>query len=182
MNRLGFLALGLVALAACESTLTTSPDDLQSEQAAASDALTALEPDVVVDIDVRPNSIGLTLNVRARGVVAVAILGQEGLVFEDIDFTSVRFGDPNDELFPDQVAQPIHDLTGEDALEDHIRDVDGDQFPDLVLHFVPAATQLDAGYRPACVVGTMKATPDVADPPSFAGCAVVRVIVAGRIR
>lgn len=182
MNRLGFLALGLVALAACDRTPMTSPDDLQSGQLAASDAATVLAPDLVVIIDVRPNSIGQTLNVGSRGRVTVAILGQEGLVFEDIDFASIRFGDPYDELFPDQVAQPIHDLTRESALEDHTRDVNGDLLPDLVLHFVPAATLLDMGYSPACLVGAMKATPDVADPPSFAGCEVLRVIVPGRRR
>lgn len=183
MNRLSFLTLGLlVALAACDRAPMTSPDDLQSEQLAASEAVAVLEPDISVEIDVRPNSIGQTLNVGARGIVAVAILGQEGLTFEDMDFASVRFGDPYDELFPDQVAQPIHDLTRESVLEDHTRDVNGDLVADLVLHFVPAATLLDMGYSPACVVGAMKATPDVADPPSFAGCQVLRVIVPGRGR
>jgi hypothetical protein len=182
MNRLSFLTLGLIALAACDELSVMSSDDQPLEERAASNAVMAIDPDLVVDIDVRPNSIGQTLNVLSRGIVAVAMLGQEGLVFEDIDFTSIRFGDPNDELFPEQVAQPIHDLTRESALEDHVRDVNGDLLPDLVLHFVPAATLLDVGYRPACLVGAMKATADVADPPSFAGCETVRVIVPRRGR
>ena len=77
----------------------------------------------------------------------VAILGSSDFDVTDIDFTSIRFG-------PDE-AVPAHKA----AHVDHLYDVNGDGFDDLVVHFRQPATGLSPGDVDATLVADLLSDP-----------------------
>ena len=93
-------------------------------------------PAVHVEIDIKPGSDPNSINVR--GVVPVAILSTADFDASSVDPSTVAFG-------PDEAA--ITHTAG------HIDDVNGDGFPDLVLHFQTTETGIDCGDTSASLTG-----------------------------
>jgi streptogramin lyase len=80
-----------------------------------------VEPEYLqVDIDIKPDDLENTINIRSKGVIPVAILTTEDFDATNVDPLSVAFG-------PDG-AEEAHG-------KGHIEDVDEDGDLDLVLHF-----------------------------------------------
>jgi hypothetical protein len=112
-----------------------------------------------VAIDVKPGSTDNPINLRARGVVPVAILTMPGFDALGVDAPSVCFGDAEE---PGQ-----RDCT-EAHGRSHREDVDGDGDADLVFHFDVRETGIDLGDTEACLHGeTFGGIP-------IAGCDAVR--------
>lgn len=86
-----------------------------------------------LEIDVKPDSDENTINPDGRGVTTVAVLQTDNFdpTSEDVRY---RFGAP-DVVRDGGGARPAH--TG------HVEDVDGDDRPDLVLHFPTDETGFD---------------------------------------
>lgn len=79
-------------------------------------------PVLAVGVDVKPGSAANTINIRAKGVLQVALLSGPGFDARGVDLLSLRLGDP--------------DRTGRVApTRTTLEDVDGDGDLDLVLHF-----------------------------------------------
>ena len=96
-------------------------------------------------IDIKPGSDPNSINTQSMGVVPVAILGSETFDVTDVDVTTLAFG-------PDG-ASPAHDLTDPIVYADHLQDVNGDGFTDLVSHYHQAETGLVLGDMQACIEG-----------------------------
>ena len=93
---------------------------------------------VQVEIDIKPGSDPNSMNVRSRGVVPVAILSTADFDASSVDPATVRFG-------PDDAG--ITHRAG------HIDDVNGDGFPDLLLHFQTTETGIACGETSASLTG-----------------------------
>ena len=96
-------------------------------------------------IDIKPGSDPNSINTQSMGVVPVAILGSETFDVTEVDVTTMAFG-------PDG-ASPAHDLTDPIVYADHLQDVNGDGFIDLVTHYRQAETGLVLGDMQACIEG-----------------------------
>ena len=79
------------------------------------------EPEIEVEIDIKPGSDPNSLNLNGNGVVPVGVFGTASFDVEDIDVSTVLFGVNGDE------ASPVH--TG------HIEDLNEDDINDIVFHF-----------------------------------------------
>jgi hypothetical protein len=125
------------------------------------------EPTIPVEIDIRPGSDTARIRRRSsRGKLPVAILGSVTFDVWAVDVTTLAFG-------PDAAA-PAHDLTERGTFEDHLRDVNGDGFTDLVSHYRTQETDISPDDAEACITGeTLDGTP-------FEGCDVIRVVPGGR--
>ena len=119
-----------------------------------------------VAIDIRPESDTNAVNLLSRGVIPVAILGLDSFDVADVDVMTLAFG-------PDGAAPP-HDLTEPGVFEDHLRDVNGDGFTDLVSHHRTQETGISPDAAEACITG------DLLDGTPFEGCDVIRVVPGGR--
>ena len=86
-----------------------------------------LDVEVEVDIDIRPGGGRKPTNLRARGVLPVAIVSTEDFDALEVDAESVLFGDPSATESSD--GAPVAPLRSTDE------DVDGDGLDDLLLHF-----------------------------------------------
>ena len=93
---------------------------------------------VQVETDIKPGSDPNSINVKSTGVVPVAILSTADFDASSVDPSTVAFG-------PDEAA--ITHTAG------HIDDVNGDGFPDLVLHFQTTETGIDCGDTSASLTG-----------------------------
>ncbi len=90
-----------------------------------------------VTIDIKPSSFPNSINPKSRGVIPVAILTTDIFDATTVDPLSVRFG-PN--------GAEVHG-------KGHIRDVNHDREPDLVLHFKTQATGITCGETSASLTG-----------------------------
>lgn len=117
---------------------------------------------IEVDVDIKPGGYPNSINIkRAKGVVPLAVLGSDDFDVMSVDFTTLRFG-------PD-LAIPAH-LGTDDVYLDHLEDVNGDGFMDLVSHYVVGEIGLASGDTEACLVGkTLSGIP-------IEGCDSVRII------
>lgn len=80
-----------------------------------------------IAIDVKPDDVHNSINPRSRGVISVALLGTSTLNVSSVDWTTVHFGRTGSEASAVQVS---------------IEDVNGDNLPDMVLHFKTEDTGL----------------------------------------
>ena len=135
-------------------TLKASPDGLSP---VLSDI--RVQPALIeVDVDIKPGSYPNSINLkRTTGVIPVAVLGSDAFDVLTIDVSTLRFG-------PDQ-ALPAHDLTN---LKEHLADVDGDGYLDLVSHYRAGDIGLGVGDTEACLIG------ETVDGVPIEGCDSVR--------
>jgi hypothetical protein len=101
----------------------------------------------VMAIDIKPWSCPNSINPKSNGVVPVAILGSDTFDVTTVDVTTLEFG-PNG-------ATPAHDLTDPDVYADHIQDVNGDGWMDLVSHYAQKDTGLAVGMLAAELTGEL---------------------------
>ncbi len=105
-------------------------------------------PTLEVTIDIKPDSDPNSINPRNRGVIPVAILGDDELDVTTIDVSTLRFG-------PDEapVAHPPH---GNSEPTGHLEDVNDDGFMDLLTHYRTQETGIADGDTEACLIGALK--------------------------
>jgi hypothetical protein len=115
-----------------------------------------------VGLDIKPGSWPNPINPKSNGVVPVALLGNEGVDVEEVDVTTLEFG-------PDG-ALSAHDLTDPDVYRDHMQDVNGDGYMDLVCHYRQKLVGLLSGDTDACLTGKLHAG------RPFEACDSVRVL------
>ncbi len=120
------------------------------------------EGDAPINIDIRPGSDSNPINPSVRGNLPVAILGSETFDAMGVDVTTLSLG-PN-------AAAPSHDLTKPSLFEDHLRDVNGDGFTDLVSHYQTQETGISPDDAEVCIIG------DLLDGTPFEGCDTIRVV------
>jgi hypothetical protein len=119
-----------------------------------------------VAIDIKPGSDDNSINTRNLSVVPVAVLGDEVFDVGLLDVTTLRFG-PNG-------GAPAHDLTNPVVYADHLQDVNGDGYLDLVCHFRTPDTGLNPSVTQACVTGYTYDTGN--GPIPVTGCGTVRPV------
>lgn len=116
-----------------------------------------------VDIDIKPGSFPNSINVnKKKGVIPVAILGSDTFDVTTIDVTTLVFAD----------TTPSHDLTDPSVYADHLEDVNGDGYIDLVSHYSTPDTDLVPGSTEACITADFNGA-------SLLGCDSVRTVPAG---
>lgn len=94
-----------------------------------------------VGVDIMPGSYPNSVNPYSRGVVPVAILGNDTFEVEDIDVTTLRFGPSG--------AAPTHSHPG------HHLDQDLDGYMDLMVHFKTQDTGIVCGDSEARLSGSL---------------------------
>jgi hypothetical protein len=99
------------------------------------------EPQINIDIQPGSDSNAIDLN-EEKALVAVALLGSDSF-----DVTTVV---PNTVLFAG--GSPAHDLTDPTVYADHLEDVNGDEWMDLVFHFDTEDLQFYSGSTKARLV------------------------------
>ena len=107
-------------------------------------------------VDIRPFSDTHPVNPMSRGVVPVAILGSDTLDVADIDRTTLAFG-------PAAAATVF-------ARGGLVRDLNGDDVPDLVSLYRIQDTGIAFGDTEACVTG------ELLDGRPFEGCDAIETI------
>jgi hypothetical protein len=95
-------------------------------------------PSLSVSVDIKPRSSPNSINPKSRGVIPVAILTTDTFDATTVDPLSVEFG-PNG-------ATEAHN-------KGHIKDVNHDGEPDLVLHFRTQETGIQCGQTSASLTG-----------------------------
>jgi hypothetical protein len=123
-------------------------------------------PALPVDLDIKPGSDSNPIRRSGRGNLPVAILGSQTFDAMDVDVTTLAFG-PG-------AAAPAHDLTKLSLFADHLRDVDGDGFTDLVSHYRTQEAGVSPNDAEACITG------DLLDGTPFEGCDTIRVVTGRR--
>ena len=103
-------------------------------------------PAACPEIDIKPSSDSNPINPVRQGKIPVAILGSEGFDVMDVDVTTLTFGPA--------AASPSHDLSKPDVFEDHLQDVNGDGFTDLLSHYRIQNTAIAPGDTSACLRAT----------------------------
>jgi hypothetical protein len=97
----------------------------------------------VVRTDIGPNHI----NPYDRGVVPVAIFGNEELDVTEIDPRSLRFGPIE--------APCAHDLTDALDFNEHLEDMNLDGYMDLMTHYRVQETGIECGDTEATLTGRL---------------------------
>lgn len=100
---------------------------------------------ITVGLDIKPGSDSNPINESGQGNLPVAILGSETFDVTSVDVTTLAFG-------PDESA-PSHDLTKPGVFEDHLEDVNGAGFTDVVTHYQTEQTGILHEDLEACIVG-----------------------------
>jgi len=93
---------------------------------------------LTVTVDIKPGSATNPINLKAKGVIPVAILSDATLDATTLDVRSIRFGPGG--------AVEVHG-------KGHVEDVNGDGRNDLVLHFDVQASGIACGATSASVSG-----------------------------
>ncbi len=100
-------------------------------------------PVIEVDIDIKPGSDPNSINPKSKGVIPVAILGSSTFDVADVDVTTLDF----------EGASPAHDLTDSVVYAEHLQDVNGDGYMDLVSHYRTQATGIAKPDTSATLTG-----------------------------
>lgn len=100
----------------------------------------------LVSLDVKPHGSSNNFNPRSRGLVGVALLGDEYFDPSSVDVFSLRFG-------PDG-AEPAHRLDDAFVFHQHLQDTNRDGFGDLVVHFRSLDTGITCGMTAAALTGS----------------------------
>lgn len=124
---------------------------ITSHQPTLAAAPTAFCQSIAVVLDIKPGSDPNAINPDGKGVIPVAILTTADFDATTVDATTVRFG-PSE-------AEP--------ARRGRIKDVDGDNDDDLILHFRTQETGITDGDVEACLTGL------TTGGESIAGCDVI---------
>ena len=98
---------------------------------------------VEVSIDIKPGSDPNSINPKSKGLIPVAILGSDTFDVTTVDITTLDF----------EGASPAHDLTDPDVYAEHLQDVNGDGFTDLVSHYRTQYTGITSGDTSATLTG-----------------------------
>ena len=98
---------------------------------------------VEVSIDIKPGSDPNSINPKSKGLIPVAILGSDTFDVTTVDITTLDF----------EGASPAHDLTDPDVYAEHLQDVNGDGFTDLVSHYRTQETGITSGDTSATLTG-----------------------------
>ncbi|MCH7644377.1 MAG: SMP-30/gluconolactonase/LRE family protein [Myxococcales bacterium] len=124
---------------------------------------------IAVDIDIKPGDSSNAVAPATQSVIPVAILGSESFDVSEVDGTTLNFATG--------MATPVHDLDDPGVFADHLDDVNGDGFTDLISHYRIEDTGIQPEDREACLTGeTLDGTP-------FEGCdAILTIRVGGRGR
>ncbi len=109
--------------------------------------------DLTGALDIMPGSDRNPINLRARGVIPVAIYGSSSLDVADIDPATIVFAGASPDRAP---------VTG---------DVNEDGYPDLVMHFRTQATNIAAGDTQACLTAT-----GTDGTTSYEGCDSITIV------
>lgn len=117
---------------------------------------------IAIQIDVKPGSDQSVVNLRANGVIPVAILTTDIFDALSVDLSTVMLGDPN---LAGQIA----------ARSSHATDVDGDGDIDLLLHFSVRELR-DAGALDASST-SLELTGTTLDGQDVHGISPIRLIV-----
>jgi hypothetical protein len=125
---------------------------------------TVISEEISVTVDVRPSTEVNPIILHSGGVVPVALLAEPGFDPSEIDPESLAFGPPSGPF-----VAPLHDLTAECALEDHLQDVDDDGDLDLVTHYSIGDLGFEVGDTEGCLTGSLLSG------PSLVGCDAVDV-------
>lgn len=121
---------------------------------------------VDVGIDIRPGSDLNRIQPFGAQVIPVAILGSSYFDVLDLEVGTLAFG-------PDGAA-PARDLSDPDVLAEHLDDVNGDGFIDLITHYRSRDTGIAPGDKTACLTGmTVRGA-------AFTACDSIRVMTGRR--
>ena len=93
---------------------------------------------IQVNIDIKPGSFPNSINTNSMGVVPVSILGSNSFDVTQVDVTTLAFG-------PD----------GASSTHSAYEDVNGDEFVDLVSHYVQKETGIACGDTEATLTGQL---------------------------
>jgi len=104
---------------------------------------TILSPTIEVDIDIKPGSDPNSINPNSKGLIAVAILGSDIFDVTTVDVTTLDF----------EGASPAHDLTDSIVYTEHLQNVNGDGYTDLVSHYRTQDTGIAKGDTDATLTG-----------------------------
>jgi len=115
-----------------------------------------------IDIDVKPGSTPNSINPTNEGVIPVAVLASETFDVSGVDGATLVFGKNE--------ASPAHDLDDFVIFADHLEDVNGDGFLDLVSHYLTAESGIAFGDLSVCISGkTLSGAP-------LRGCDAIRTV------
>ena len=112
-------------------------------------------PPTSVNIDIKPGSDPNSINLKSKGVIPVAILSTNTADGDALDFDATQV-DPHTVMFGPNGASIKHG-------NGHVKDVDGDGDPDMVLHFKTQETGIQCGDTDASLTGSTFANPDSVD-------------------
>jgi hypothetical protein len=115
-----------------------------------------------IDIDVKPGSTPNSINPTNKGVIPVAVLASETFDVSEVDGATLVFG--KDE------TSPSHGLDDSVIFADHLEDVNGDGFLDLVSHYLAEESGIAFGDLSVCISGkTLSGAP-------LRGCDAIRTV------
>jgi hypothetical protein len=117
---------------------------------------TVQDPTLEIVIDIKPGNEVNNINPLSRGVIPVAILGSEEFVVDEIDVSTITFGRG--------LASPAHRKGA------HRANVDGDEWPDLLVHFRTEEAGIAVGDTAACVVA------ETVDGVEVVGCDAIQIV------